>query len=164
MWGENAKGDKEYCFFQDMSPIYVSDKDEYFGWTYLCGFTERGIILEREYPTSSLQGTKIYGIMEDGEISILAGLSDWDDLIAIPEGNLIFRDDKVIAIDLSCGSVKAYGYDFSYIGELQWNINTDKDMELVGYCVQEDNIWSIWKLATENLFKSGLLMQGDSRK
>lgn len=91
MWGKNAKGDKEYCFWESRMPIYVPDKDEYFGWTNLCGFTERGIILEREYSTSSLRGTKIYEITKEGEISILAGIINQDNLRAIPEENLILK-------------------------------------------------------------------------
>lgn len=158
MWGENVKGEKEYCFWESMTPIYVSDKDEYFGWTYLCGFTERGIILEREYSTSSLRGTKIYEITKDGEISILAGISDWDNLKAIPEGSLIFENNRIVAIDLSYGLVKAYDYEFSFIGELQWDIDSDEEMEFAGYCVQGDGIWGIWKLTNDNSYKLGLLM------
>ncbi|MDE6433990.1 MAG: hypothetical protein K2L07_07140 [Lachnospiraceae bacterium] len=161
MWGENAKGDKEYCFLEGMAPIYVPDRDEYFGWTYLCGFTERGIILEREYPTSSLQGTKIYGIMEDGEISILAGLSDWDNLKAIPEGSRIFTENEIISINLSNSLVKAYDYEFSCTRELHWDIEANEDMVLVGYYVHEDDIWGIWQLGSENIFKLGLLIQSD---
>lgn len=157
MWGENAKGEKEYCFWESMTPIYVSDKDEYFGWTNLCGFTERGIILEREYSTSSLRGTKIYEITKEGEISILAGISDWENLKAIPEGSLIFENNRIVAIDVLCGLVKAYDYELSCIGELQWDIDSSEEMEFEGYCVQGDDIWGIWKLTNENLYKLGLL-------
>lgn len=162
MWGENAKGEKEYCFLEGNSPIYISDKDEYWGWTYLYSFTEKGIILEREYSSSSLQGTKIYGITKDGEINILASLSNGDNLKAISEGSLVFAEDMVIIIDLSYGYAKAYDYEFSYIKELQWNIDISEGMKFVGYYVQEDNIWGIWQLEKKNLFMLGALIQNDS--
>ena len=31
MWGVNAKGDKEYCFWENGTSVYVADKDESFG-------------------------------------------------------------------------------------------------------------------------------------
>ncbi|MDE6675755.1 MAG: hypothetical protein K2K19_13275 [Acetatifactor sp.] len=164
MWGKNAEGDQEYCFWEGSSTVYVPDKDEYLGWTYLCSFTERGIILEREYPVSSLQGTKIYGITETGEISVLAGISDWDNLKAIPEGSLVFAEDKIIAVDLSSGLAKAYDSEFCYSGELQWDIDIDKEMEFVGFYTQEDDIWGIWQLEDERLFRLGLLIQNDFKE
>lgn len=158
MWGKNSKGDKEYCFWESKTPIYVTDKDEHFGWTNLCGFTQRGIILEREYSVSSLQGTKLYEISKDGKISILAGISNWDDLEDIPEGNLIYEDNRIVVIDLTCGSVEAYDYNFLCIGKLKWDIEISEDMEFTGYYVQGDGIWSIWKLRNANLYKLGMLM------
>ena len=162
MWGENARGEKEYCFLESMAPIYVLDQDKYFGWTYLYGFTERGIILEREYPTSTRQGTKIYGVTKDGEVSTLAGTGEGDNLRAIPEGGRIFAEDKFIAVDLLCGLAEAYDYEFCYRGELQWDIGENGDMVFMGYFVQGEDVWGIWQTENDNSFKLGLLIQDDT--
>ena len=161
MWGVNAKGDKEYCFWENGKSVYVADKDESFGWTTLCGFTENGIIMVREYK-DWLLGTKIYEVSKDGTINILAGISgsisERDNLKAIPEGWLIYEDNRIVAIDMTSGLVKAYDYDFSCMGELQWDIEMSEDMEFVDYDVEGDGIWGIWKLKDKNVYKRAALM------
>ena len=88
MWGVNAKGDEEYCFWENGKSVYIADKDESFGWTTLCGYTEIGIILEREYDDLIL-GTKTYVISKDGIVDILASINAWETLKALPKGRLI---------------------------------------------------------------------------
>lgn len=159
MWGVNANGDEEYCFWENGMSVYITDKDESFGWTTLCGFTEKGIILVREYK-DWLLGTKIYEISKDGKIDILAAddyISERDNLKAIPEGWLIYEDDRIVAVDITSGLVKAYDYDFSYTGELQWDIEESENMVFLTYNVEADGIWGIWKLAEEDLYKRAAL-------
>ena len=160
MWGVNAKGDKEYCFWENGTSVYVADKDESFGWTTLCGFTENGIIMVREYK-DWLLGTKIYEVSKDGTINILAGISESiserDNLKAIPEGWLIYEDNRIVAIDMTSGRVKAYDYNLSCTGELQWDIKVSEDMEFVTYRVEGDGIWGIWKLTDEDVYKRAAL-------
>ena len=55
------------------------------------------------------------------------------------------------------GLVKTYDYDLSYMGELQWDIEVSEDMEFVGYRVEGDGIWGIWKLAEEEVYKRAVL-------
>ena len=160
MWGVNAKGDEEYCFWENGKLVYIADKDESFGWTTLCGFTENGIIMVREYK-DWLLGTKIYEVSKDGTINILAGISESiserDNLKAIPEGWLIYEDNRIVAVDMTSGRVKAYDYNLSCTGELQWDIEVSEDMEFVDYNVEGDGIWGIWKLTDEDVYKRAAL-------
>ena len=156
MWGVNAKGDEEYCFWENGKSVYIADKDESFGWTTLCGFTEIGIILEREYDDLIL-GTKTYVISKDGIVDILASINAWETLKALPEGRLIYEDNRIIAVDMTSGMVKAYDYNLSCTGELQWDIKVSEDMEFVTYRVEGDGIWGIWKLTDEDVYKRAAL-------
>lgn len=161
MWGVNAKGDEEYCFWENGMSVYIADKDESFGWTTLCGFTEKGIIMVREYE-DWLLGTKVYKISKDGTINILAGISESiserDNLKAIPEGYLIYEDNRIVAVDMTSGMVKVYDYDLLCMGELEWDIEVSEDMEFVTYRVEGDGIWGIWKLKDKNVYKRAALM------
>lgn len=177
MWGGKGEGDEKwegmdywkgetyYCFWEDGTAAYVADKDYKdgnFGWTVLRGFTKNGIILEREYPTS-IGRTTTYLISKDGKIDRLANFNyftgKWDNLKAIPEGRLIYEDDRIVAVDMTSGMVKTYDYDLSYTGELQWDIEVSEDMEFMGCRVEGDGIWGIWKLADEDLYKRAALMK-----
>lgn len=158
------KGEIYYCFWEDGTAVYVADKDDidgHFGWTVLRGFTKNGIILEREYD-DWLWGTKTYVISKDGTIDILASISDSisdrENPKVLPEGYLIYEDDRIVAIDMTSGLVKAYDYDLSYMGELQWDIEVSEDMEFVDYKVEGDGIWGIWKLKDKNVYKRAALM------
>ena len=53
--------------------------------------------------------------------------------------------------------VKVYDYDFSYMGELQWDIEVSEDMEFMDGKVEGDEIWGIWKL--EDVYKRAVLME-----
>ncbi len=68
IWADGCDG-KVYCFWKEQQLSYVSDEDIYTSWTNLYDYTEQGILLEREYQTSSIQGTQIYQIAEDGTIT-----------------------------------------------------------------------------------------------
>lgn len=171
MWGGKGEGDEKwegmdywkgetyYCFWEDGTAVYVADKDYKdgnLGWTVLRGFTKNGIILEREYD-DWLLGTKTYVISKDGTIDILESISDRENPKTLPKGSKIYEDDRIVAVDMTNGLVKTYDYDLSYMGELQWDIEVSEDMEFVGYRVEGDGIWGIWKLAEEEVYKRAVL-------
>lgn len=175
MWGSEGEGDEKwegmdywkgetyYCFWENGTAVYVADKDYKdgnFGWTVLRGFTKNGIILEREYD-DWLLGTKTYVISKDGTMDILASISDSisdrENPKVLPEGSLIYEDDRIVAIDMTSGLVKTYDYDLSCTGEQQWDIELSEDMEFVDYNVEGDGIWGIWKLAEEEVYKRAAL-------
>ena len=54
---------------------------------------------------------------------------------------------------MTSGMVKAYDYNLSCTGELQWDIEVSEDMEFVDYNVEGDGIWGIWKLTDEDVYK-----------
>ncbi|RKJ46175.1 hypothetical protein D7X98_05145 [bacterium 1XD8-76] len=58
---------------------------------------------------------------------------------------------------MTCGIVKAYDYDLSFTGELQWDIEVSEDMEFVDCNVEGDGIWGIWKLADEDVYRRAAL-------
>lgn len=145
IWGTNDENGM-FCFWSDEKITYVPDEDVNRGWTNLCDYNERGIILEREYPTSSLQGTKIYQVPESGEVTVLASEGDMSCTAnEIPSGYLLFADDFVLAVDSSSGQVDVYDYEFSYIENLVWNIDIKENMIFKGCCVWNDKIIGLWK-------------------
>lgn len=73
------------------------------------------------------------------------------------QGSLIYEDDRIVAVDTTSGLVKAYDYDLSYMGELQWDIEVSEDMEFVDFNVEGDGIWGIWKLKDEDVYKRAVL-------
>lgn len=177
MWGVKGEGDKKwegidywkgetyYCFWEDGTAVYVADKDYKdgnFGWTVLRGFTKNGIILEREYD-DLWRGTKTYIISKDGKTDLLESISDSisdrENPKTLPEGSLIFEDERIVAVDMTSGLVKTYDYDLSCTGELQWDIEVSEDMEFVDYKEEGDEIWGIWKLADEKGYKRAALME-----
>ncbi len=176
MWGTKGKGDEKwegtdywtgetyYCFWEDGTAVYVADKDYKdgnFGWTALRGFTMNGIILEREYEDLR-RGTKTYLISKDGTIEILESISnsisDRENPKVLPDGYLIYEDDRIVAVDMESGMVKTYDYNSSCTGELQWDIEVSEDIEFVDFNVEGDGIWSIWKLKDKNVYKRAALM------
>lgn len=158
------KGEIYYCFWEDGTAVYVADKDDKdgnFGWTVLRGFTKNGIILEREYD-DLWRGTKTYLISKDGKIVILESISDsisdLDNPKVLPDGYLIYEDNRIVAVNMESGMVKTYDYNLSCTGELQWDIEVSEDMKFVDCNVEGDGIWGIWKLKDKNVYKRAALM------
>lgn len=151
IWGTNNEK-RMFCFWSNEKTTYVLDEDMNTGWTKLCDYNERGIIMEREYQTSSLQGTKIYQIQENGMVKILA--SDGDDSCnanEIPTGKLLFEDNYVMAVDSLNGRVKVYDYEFFYKEKLTWNnLDIKEDMIFEGCCIWNDKIVGLWKNKNED--------------
>lgn len=157
------KGEIYYCFWEDGTAVYVADKDDKdgnYGWTVLRGFTKNGIILEREYDNLWL-GIKTYLISKDGKIVILESISDSisdrDNPKVLPDGYLIYEDDRIVAVNMESGIVKTYDYNLSCTGELQWDIEVSEDMEFVTCRVEGDGIWGIWKLKDKDVYKRAAL-------
>lgn len=116
--------------------------------------------MEREYDDLWM-GTKTYVISKDGKRDLLESISDSisdrENPKTLPEGRLIYEDDRIVAIDRMSGMVKAYDYDLSYMGELQWDIEVSENMEFMDCKVEGDEIWGIWKL--EDVYKRAVLME-----
>ena len=102
-----------------------------------------GIILEREYEDLR-RGTKTYLISKDGTIEILESISnsisDRENPKVLPDGYLIYEDDRIVAVDMESGMVKTYDYNSSCTGELQWDIEVSEDIEFVDFNVEGDGI------------------------
>lgn len=145
--GKLESGIRDVCFVENGQITCLSLNDDVFGWVHLMEFNEKGIIFQKEYPTSTGNGTKLYCYNKDGTCSIMARLSENPiEMNPIPEGPLVFLSNQILEIDMKNGGVESYDYLFKRQGTLEWENKSEfvEDLDFRGFWVENEKVYGIW--------------------